>query len=128
MAWFNAGLGSSGGGGGGSSSHNYSTNEQVIGTWIDGSTVYEKTLNVGTISVTTTVAHGITNLNRIIEYSGFGDYAGANPSIMPYQGINPFYAFGMVGYDSTIITLARSSNLSSNYTNAFVILRYTKTT
>ena len=29
-----------GAGGGG---HNYSTQEQVVGTWIDGSTVYEKT-------------------------------------------------------------------------------------
>lgn len=28
---------------GGSSAHNYSTTEQVVGTWIDGSTVYEKT-------------------------------------------------------------------------------------
>lgn len=24
--------------------HNYSTDEQIVGTWIDGSTVYEKTL------------------------------------------------------------------------------------
>jgi len=39
----------SGGGGG----HNYSTTEQVIGTWIDGSTLYEKTFT-GSFSVTTT--------------------------------------------------------------------------
>lgn len=29
---------------GGSTTHHYSTDEQVVGTWIDGSTIYEKTL------------------------------------------------------------------------------------
>lgn len=29
--------------GGGSSGHTYSTTEQIVGTWIDGKTVYEKT-------------------------------------------------------------------------------------
>lgn len=28
------------------SGHNYSTTEQVVGTWIDGSTIYEKTISV----------------------------------------------------------------------------------
>lgn len=34
------------GGGSGSSSHNYSTDEQVVGTWIDGKPVYEKSFEV----------------------------------------------------------------------------------
>ena len=41
MAWFESNLGS----GSGSSEHTYSTTEQVVGTWIDGSTLYEKTLH-----------------------------------------------------------------------------------
>jgi hypothetical protein len=45
---------SSGGGGGG---HNYSTDEQVIGTWIDGSTLYEKT-----IEYTSSIGTGWTTL------------------------------------------------------------------
>lgn len=36
-------IATSGGGGGG---HNYSTTEQVVGTWIDGKTLYEKTIAV----------------------------------------------------------------------------------
>lgn len=32
----------------GSSGHNYSTDEQIVGTWIDGSTVYEKTFDIRT--------------------------------------------------------------------------------
>lgn len=34
-------------GGGGSYSHDYSTNEKVVGKWIDGSPVYEKTYDCG---------------------------------------------------------------------------------
>lgn len=37
-------LSTASGGGGGGSSHSYSTSEQAVGTWIDGSTVYERTV------------------------------------------------------------------------------------
>lgn len=62
MAWFES-IGSNGGGG--SSSHNYSTTEQVVGTWIDGRTVYEKTIDCGLLSNKSQkdTAHGISNLD-----------------------------------------------------------------
>lgn len=34
---------------GGGGSHTYSTTEQVVGTWIDGSTVYEKTVEISNL-------------------------------------------------------------------------------
>ena len=34
--------------GGGSSGHTYSTTEQIVGTWIDGKTIYEKTVEFQT--------------------------------------------------------------------------------
>lgn len=34
-------------GGGGSSTHTYSTTEQEVGTWIDGKTIYERTIDLG---------------------------------------------------------------------------------
>lgn len=37
MTWFESHLSSGGG-----ASHNYSTTEQIVGTWIDGSILYEK--------------------------------------------------------------------------------------
>ena len=39
---------------GGSSGHNYSEDEQIIGTWLDGSTLYEKTIT-GTTNPNTNV-------------------------------------------------------------------------
>ena len=32
--------------------HNYSTDEQVVGTWIDGSTIYEKTYDLSSNPIT----------------------------------------------------------------------------
>ena len=48
----------------------YSTNEQVIGTWIDGKPIYRKvvtlsttkTIDMGGISI----SHGISNINIIL--------------------------------------------------------------
>lgn len=33
--------------GGGSSGHTYSTTEQIVGTWLNGQTIYEKTFDLG---------------------------------------------------------------------------------
>lgn len=106
--------------------HNYSTAEQVVGTWIDGSTIYEKTLNVGTISTETTVAHGIDNLNTIIDYSGFGKYAGTDKAVIPFQNPASGYGFGINAYNGTNLIVARSSFLGSNISDCYITLRYTK--
>ena len=54
--------------------NNYSTEEQVIGTWIDGKTLYQKTIvtTVGSVSATTTkqVALGIT-VDTFVNISGY---------------------------------------------------------
>ena len=54
--------------------HHYSTDEQVVGTWIDGSTLYEKTIkkqNISSVSTSTVLISSseLTGMN-IIEISG----------------------------------------------------------
>lgn len=51
--------------------HHYSTDEQIIGTWIDGSTVYEKTQNGGiTISANDTwYDTAFTGINKVISFN-----------------------------------------------------------
>lgn len=53
-----------GGGGGG---HNYSTTEQVVGTWLDGKPLYEKTIHLTNISFNANFyhVHGIANADII---------------------------------------------------------------
>lgn len=62
---------------GGSSMHNYSTDEHIVGTWIDGSTIYEKTFNLTKSDFTRQNANffqyvpSIENRNKIISKSGY---------------------------------------------------------
>ena len=50
----------------------YSTEEQVIGTWIDGSTLYETTINWPSVTAggntLITLAHGIPNIAKVINF------------------------------------------------------------
>lgn len=63
---------SSSGGGGGGSSENYSYTEQAVGTWVDGSTIYKKTIDFGTLPNSTTkeVEAGLTNVGIVIKIEG----------------------------------------------------------
>ena len=49
-------------------SHSYSTTEQVVGTWIDGSTIYERTIELSSSAITTanqwTTISGVTLTNE----------------------------------------------------------------
>lgn len=52
----------------------YSTSEQDTGfTWIDGKHIYKKTIYIGSLlnNGTKTVAHGISNLSRVIKIEGY---------------------------------------------------------
>lgn len=54
--------------GGGGSSVNYSTTEQVVGTWINSKPVYQKTFYSTTaMSSYVAITHGISNLNLLIR-------------------------------------------------------------
>jgi hypothetical protein len=67
--------------------HSYSTDEQVVGTWIDGSTIYEKTFDLGsdinidyTSWTETSISWQTLNVNRLVGTEGFtssgGTFAG----------------------------------------------------
>lgn len=58
------------GGGGGSSSHNYSTTEQVIGTWINSKPVYEKTFVFTPTALTTLIDVSGLQIEDLIERKG----------------------------------------------------------
>lgn len=106
----------------------YSETEREIGVWVDGKPLYEKTINVGTITTNTTVAHGIDNLDTIIDYSGFGKYAGTDKTVMPFQNPANGYGFGINTYDGTNLVVAKANSLGSNVLDCYMTLRYTKTT
>ena len=105
----------------------YSTTEQVIGKWLNGETLYRKVIDFGAMPNATSkdVAHGITNLSRIITYNAIMSNGSTNfpiPIAQPSNTSLTAYAY----VTNTNVHMETTTNRSS-YT-AFVILEYTKTT
>lgn len=58
-------------GGGGSSSHAYSTTEQIVGTWIDGSDVYEKSFEIQITSTNPVIVEqDASYMDALLSYEG----------------------------------------------------------
>ena len=107
--------------------HEYSTNEKVVGKWITGKPLYEKTINTGTLIMDNnwhSIAHNISNLGIIIDLRGIA---------IPNSG--EFYQLGLYRpYTNTGIMLYADSN-DVGYMNtydtiedSYMTLQYTKTT
>lgn len=116
--------------------HHYSTTEQVIGTWIDGKPLYEKTINVDFVNGRRDYQHGIQNVDVIFfddsatfiyakDKSEFNHFynAGYNDSAQFVEGYGRF----LQQVTRSIVILKANPNVGSNY-SAIITLRYTKTT
>ena len=113
--------------------HDYSTTEQVVGTWIDGSTLYEKsfyatgTFSNGTqYSVDTGILHD--DLGEIVESNG---NMFSTDVILPlnfYLSANEytrmFIAVGTTGQNVSVEIYSKSFN----FTKYIITIRYTKST
>ena len=119
-----------GSGGGSEDMHNYSTTEHIVGTWTDGSTLYEKTVEVGTLTYGTSwneMAHNISNVNKVISIQGiFQDTSAGNWLQIPaYRPVNQLGV--LMACDSTKIKWINNWITSENAENAVVTIQYTKT-
>ena len=115
----------------------YSTEEQVIGKWIDGKPLYGKTITfTSTISAnaTTSIVHNITNAKNIfIDYGA--SFIEANIGTNNYMS----YSLSLIGYSGNItdkmycyvtptnINFYSNGAWGKNWTK-HITLKYTKTT
>jgi hypothetical protein len=106
----------------------YSTEEHVVGKWIDGSILYEKTIDCGELPNNTTksVSHSISNLGRIvdiacIQYNGLNTEWGTVPDVNISSLANQL----RVSVNTTKVNLQSGGNYSGYY--AYCTLKYTKT-
>jgi hypothetical protein len=113
--------------------NDYSTDEKVVGTWIDGKTLYQKTINFGALPNATVkkVAHGITNLKNVVEIKGCAIQGNATLPLpdtsVDDMGANPLEKFIRIIVSSdNNIQIATGTDRSAF--TAYVTLRYTKTT
>ena len=106
--------------------HHYSTDEQVIGTWIDGKTLYEKTVDCGALpnNDSKQVAHGITNIDKIVNFVGIAYAMSSGTAVqLAYPSSNSTFAIDMSVNNTNIVFLTFTDRTSFN---GYVTIRYTK--
>ena len=108
----------------------YSTNEQDTGLkWVNGKTVYQKTISTGAMPNNTTknITHNIANLDFIIATVGYA-YNTTNQTSypIPYVDSGAVAANIRISVNKTYINLITGSNRSDS-NQSYVTLYYTKT-
>ena len=107
---------------------NYSTSEVATGfTWVDGSTIYKKTINFGALpnAASKAVAHGISNLNRVIRVEAIADYGtGSTKFPIPFSSPAGLSSNVTLAVESSTIGISAGNDRSG--ATAYVTLYYTK--
>lgn len=105
----------------------YSEEEREIGVWRDGKPLYQKTIHIGALTPTdNTVAHGISNIERVINIKGYSDQGGRWFPLPYVQTQN------LIGYQEKVYvdgTNVYVNLLNDDYiSDCYVTIQYTKTT
>ena len=101
----------------------FSFDEQVVGTWINGKPVYQKTINFGALPNATMryVEHGIQNFERLVNL-----HAELTNDVWPIMdSVGSFV--GRLQMWSTTVSVMTQSNWSS-FSDFIITLQYTKST
>ena len=110
----------------------YSTDEKMIGRWIDGKPIYQKTVNFGHSYsgdyITKTLANlGISNVDIFMDMRGIA--LGSNGASMPVpesQSANDHFGLYYSASDTSITVYCTSANWKNR--DVYITLKYTKTT
>ena len=119
---------------------NYSSNEIIVGKWIDNKPLYRKVISSNNLTPTSpnylNIAHGISNLDKIVSLKTI-----AKTSADTFFDFNNYTWYddtlGESSFTSTLHVFIDTQNIIVDYqgthyidyvTNAYFILEYTKTT
>ena len=105
--------------------HEYSTEEKVVGKWIDGKPIYEKVIYIENFIIGNNEVP-LENIDTIINYSGnliFTNYPGYK-RFFPYTQNNSTAKVVINHYDNTKFVVASAFNCNTIY----IAIQYTKTT
>ena len=112
--------------------HHYSTNEKVVGTWIDGKTLYEKTVVIQSLPSSASLVdypHNISNIDTICTSWGHVRWASGSIAPLNTMQFDNGYALPAASFfylvSKTNISIAVGMDRSS--TSATITLQYTKT-
>ena len=109
----------------------YSTEEREIGVWTDGKPLYQKTINLGTLTQDSnwhSTPHNISNIERVIEVIGWTSSYNNNSFYLAYSlnSYRPTSSYGIVLQCSST-SVDYLNNWVSGHT-AYATIKYTKTT
>ena len=103
----------------------YSMDEMVIGTWIDGKPIYQKTMLIGTTSSSQSIP--VENLEMLIGYFGYcEDKNTAGIKWFIPRAMSNNYYIAVENYTDSAILL--KNDLASRAENMILTIQYTKTT
>lgn len=107
--------------------HIYSTDEKEVGKWIDGRSVYEKTFEVSTTSPlgvnSYSLSHGISNLERVLNYHGSTYWPGSGGYMIP--SLSPDGSTGFISmylYNDTYLGLSLSDFMKNTGGAYYIVL------
>lgn len=107
---------------------NYSETEHVVGKWVDGSTLYEKTVDCGALPNNTakSTPFNISNLGRIIDYrvNTINTSTGAT-KVLPFFN-SSYQCICFAEISATAVTIYASGDRTA-YNSTYTTIRYTKT-
>lgn len=111
----------------------YSTEEKVIGTWIDGKPLYRKVITIAknmlSSGTSTVILHNISNLDKFISLRGFLVRTDNMQFDFPHITVsNHDWDIYFGDNNATKISIWCGQSLYAIFGQGFVILEYTKTT
>ena len=108
----------------------YSTEERMIGQWIDGKPLYQKTVDCGALPNNTIkeVSHGIANIDQYVNIFGiFWSTSGTGETgSLPFSSTNDNDCVGV--WTKNKLTIVLQVGMNRTAMSACVTLQYTKTT
>ena len=108
--------------------NSYSTKETLTGgTWIDGKTIYKKTIEFGKLPNNNNkgVNLNIPNLGMIIGTEAFCVYSNGVNFPIPFTNLNDFNSSVMLNYTATQVVITTKSDRSG--ATGYITMYYTKT-
>lgn len=108
----------------------HSLDERIIGQWIDGKPLYQKTIEFGALpnNAIKSVAHNISGMDKIIDIKGLTIHP-TNHYYIPLNDVSTTSQSNQIRVwaDSTNVNIITGMN-GTNYSQTYITLRYTKTT
>lgn len=108
----------------------YSTEEQIVGTWIDGKPLYEKTIiKTGGLSTgDNNIEHGINGLKHVIDESTTLTYANNTSYHLPVVGSSGSSVTFYISANQETFNIRVINDSWSSLATVYTTLLYTKTT